>query len=338
MRSPVSSTSLHLSALNFILTMALADDQHHKITFQLAQIQADMRDVAFYYRKKTGLPRMKDSGLADVILGGEGLSASVTIVFTNSTSHDKSSVFKVQDVHVKVDGGEFFSLRLLSSQSLCFHASDDAFASSSSLYSPVSFRPIFSLPSMSPIRPNTDVTSPHSTGLKFSIRDSKHDFLYKTLRPLATALVKKQICKALKDGIVTALEYVDGQLVGVRDRMREAKADEGRSRTEVLEEVCRSPSHPVGIVFSDRSSPLQLFHRTKSPVQDATSTASITSHGASVSTSHSQFKVVSNKRDSLLSDVGNPAGWVNRSAEKEAKVQQGHGWRSEAFNIVPTRN
>ncbi|TEB21020.1 hypothetical protein FA13DRAFT_1643942 [Coprinellus micaceus] len=231
---------------------AITDDQHHKITFQLAQIQADMRDVAFYYRKKTGLPRMKDSGLADVILGGEGLSASVTIVFTNSTSHDKSSVFKVQDVHVKVDGG-----------------------------------------------------------LKFSIRDSKHDFLYKTLRPLATALVKKQICKALKDGIVTALEYVDGQLVGVRDRMREAKADEGRSRSEVLQEVC---------------------------LQDATSAASITSHGASVSTSHSQFKVVSNKRDSLLSDVGNPAGWVNRSAEKEAKVQQGHGWRSEAFNIVPTRN
>ena len=83
---------------------------------------------------------------------------------------------------------------------------------------------------------------------------------------------------------------------------------------------------------------MQLFHRTKSPVQDAASATSVTSHGASVSTSHSQFKVVSNKRDSLLSEVGNPAGWVNRSAEKEAKVKQGHGWRSEAFNIVPTRN
>ena len=70
------------------------------------QIQADMRDVAFYYRKKTGLPKMKDSGLADVVLGGEGLSASITLVFTNKKSHDKSSVFKVQDVHVKIDGGE----------------------------------------------------------------------------------------------------------------------------------------------------------------------------------------------------------------------------------------
>lgn len=31
--------------------------------------------------------------------------------------------------------------------------------------------------------------------LKFAIRDSNHDFLYKTLRPLATGLIKKQIEK-----------------------------------------------------------------------------------------------------------------------------------------------
>ena len=49
--------------------------------------------------------------------------------------------------------------------------------------------------------------------------------------------MKKQIQKALKDAIVTGLEYVDGQLVGVRDRMNEAgDSDEGR-RTEVLKNV-----------------------------------------------------------------------------------------------------
>ena len=73
--------------------------------------------------------------------------------------------------------------------------------------------------------------------LKFSIRDSKHDLLYKTLRPLATGLVKKQLQKAVADAVRTALAYVDGQLVGVRDRMREAKADDNRSRTQVLQEL-----------------------------------------------------------------------------------------------------
>ena len=117
-----------------------------------------MRDVAFYFRKKTGIPKMRDSGLADVVLGGEGLSATVHL---SSSGNDPSSVFKVKNVNVKVDS------------------------------------------------------------LKFSIRDSKHDTLYNTLRPLATGLVKKQIQKAFRDAIVTGLEYVDGQLIGVRDRMKD---------------------------------------------------------------------------------------------------------------------
>jgi hypothetical protein len=48
--------------------------------------------------------------------------------------------------------------------------------------------------------------------LRFSIRDSKHDLLYKTLRPLATALLKRQICKAIEDGIRGAFEMADAQI------------------------------------------------------------------------------------------------------------------------------
>jgi hypothetical protein len=73
--------------------------------------------------------------------------------------------------------------------------------------------------------------------LKFAIRDSKHDFLYKTLRPLATALVKRHLQKVIKDALRTGLEYIDGQLVAVRDRMAEAKATDGESRTEVLKDA-----------------------------------------------------------------------------------------------------
>ena len=46
---------------------------------------------------------------------------------------------------------------------------------------------------------------------------------------------------------------------------------------------------------------------------------------------HSQFKVVSNKRNSLLATDGHPAGWVNRTTEKEAEALKGSEWRSDAY-------
>jgi len=220
---------------------AIADRAHHRFTLTFSQMQADMRDVAFWFRKKGGI-KMTDSGLADVLIGGDGLKAVVTLT---STSKDRSSVFHVTDVLVKVDQ------------------------------------------------------------LKFSIRDSKHDLLYKTLKPLATGLVKRQIQKAVADMIRTGLEYVDGQLVGVRDRMEIAKATEGDSRTKALQE---------------------LFHKSKDTAGSVKSTDS--------TGRHSQFKVVANKRDSLLSTEGNPAGWVNRAEEKTQTAEKGSEWRSEAFTIV----
>ncbi|KAF8874992.1 hypothetical protein BD779DRAFT_1450453 [Infundibulicybe gibba] len=231
---------ISLEAHNFVKFSpynAIKDESHHRFTLTFGQMQADMRDVAFYFRKKTGIPKLTDSGLADVILGGEGLTATVTLV---SAGKDQTSVFKVEGVHVKVDT------------------------------------------------------------LKFSIRDSKHDFLYKTLKPLATGLVKKQIQKAIADAITTGLEYVDGQLVGVRDRMASAKANEGESRTQVLQSLFQRKKEEASIKSSERAS---------------------------------QFKVVSNKRNSILSTTGHPAGWVNRTAEKDEAAITGHEWRSEAYVV-----
>ena len=62
--------------------------------------------------------------------------------------------------------------------------------------------------------------------------------MYKTIKPLATGLVKKQIEKAVRDALITGLEYIDGQLVAVRDRMETVKQTEGHTRTDVLKEVC----------------------------------------------------------------------------------------------------
>ena len=71
---------------------SIGDVSHHNVTLSLEQIQADMRDVAFYYRKKTGLPRMKDSGIADVLLGGSGLSVSTRTVHSIDPSHSRNTV------------------------------------------------------------------------------------------------------------------------------------------------------------------------------------------------------------------------------------------------------
>ncbi|KAL7283990.1 hypothetical protein ACG7TL_001263 [Trametes sanguinea] len=220
---------------------AIKDENHHEFVLTFGQIQADMRDVAFYFKKKSGFPKLSDSGLADVLLGGEGLTITAHVV---SADKDRSSVFKVKNVHVKVGT------------------------------------------------------------LKFSIRDSKHDTLYNIIRPLATGLVKRQLQKAIADAVTTGLEYVDGQLVGVRDRMSEAKETDGMSRTQVLQE---------------------MFQRNKEEAQSTKSKAE---------EKGSHFKIVSRRDSALLPQQGHPAGWVNRTQEREDAALRGQDWRSDAFTIV----
>ncbi|CUA74610.1 putative protein C32A11,02c [Schizosaccharomyces pombe 972h-] [Rhizoctonia solani] len=218
---------------------AINDEQVHDLTLSFGHIQADMRDVAFYFNKKSGMPKLKDSGLADVLLGGEGLSAKVHI--KSAPAKDKSSVFYVKDVRVKIDS------------------------------------------------------------LKFSIRDSKHDALYKILKPLATGLIKKQIAKAIEGAIRTGLEYVDEQLVATRDRMNDAQATGEKSRTEVLKE---------------------MFERKKDEASSKTSKAD------------SQFRIVSKRDSVLIPNAGHESGWINKQADREAAINDGQGWKSKAFTIV----
>ncbi|KAI0768823.1 hypothetical protein BD413DRAFT_561805 [Trametes elegans] len=235
---------ISMEARNFAKLSAysnIKDEFHHEFTLTLGQIQADMRDVAFYFRKKTGTPKITDSGLADVLLGGSGLTVTVHLV---SADKDRSSVFKVKDV-------------------------------------------------------NTNIHT-----LKFSIRDSKHDTLYKMLGPLATGLVKKQLQKALGQAVRTALEYVDGQLVAVRDQMQEAKTREDVSRHDVLRQQ-----------LAARKAEADAAKQKKAE------------RGA-------QFKLVTNPGDELLPGAGHPAGWVNRTEERVHAAKKGEEWRSEAYNIV----
>ena len=130
------------------------DTQAHKLRVGFSQIQADIRDVAFAFRRKSGFPRLSDSGLADVVIAGKGISGDVEI----ETVHGRrDAVFKINHINVKIDT------------------------------------------------------------LKFGIRGSKHDFIYKFIRTAATGVIKKAITVAMQSAIRTALEHAHDQLVEVRN-------------------------------------------------------------------------------------------------------------------------
>jgi len=81
----------------------MGDFQQHGFTIGFSQIQADIRDVAFYFKKKSGFPRLSDSGLADVLISGKGISGKIHL----ETTPDKHSIFRVAECHVDIDDLKF---------------------------------------------------------------------------------------------------------------------------------------------------------------------------------------------------------------------------------------
>ncbi|GAA6063477.1 hypothetical protein JCM10212_006339 [Sporobolomyces blumeae] len=148
----------------------LGDVSKFSFWLSFSQVQTDLKDVAFYIKKKTGFPKLTDSGYADVFLGGKGLSGKIHLESTGRRDH----AFKVVEVKVKIDK------------------------------------------------------------LKFAVRDSKHSFLINTLRPLATGLIKGAVTKAIEAAIRSGLEQVDMQLADIRERLDDAKQQEGTSKIDSL--------------------------------------------------------------------------------------------------------
>ncbi|GAA5960221.1 hypothetical protein JCM21900_000554 [Sporobolomyces salmonicolor] len=81
----------------------LGDVSKHSFWISFSQVQTDLKDVAFYIKKKTGFPKLTDSGYADVFLGGKGLSGKVHLESTGRKDH----AFKVIEVKMKIDKLKF---------------------------------------------------------------------------------------------------------------------------------------------------------------------------------------------------------------------------------------
>jgi len=73
----------------------------NKIMIAVSGIQADLRDVSYYVNKKKGFPSLKDTGVMDIFLGGEGFGFKIAA----STAHkeDRQNFIKLDKVAVKID-------------------------------------------------------------------------------------------------------------------------------------------------------------------------------------------------------------------------------------------
>lgn len=83
----------------------------NKVMLAVSGIQMDLRDVSFYVNRKQGFPSIKDQGLCDIFLGGDGFSFKLKMETADKS--DKSHFFTVSDVKVNV---KHFNIKLKQSK------------------------------------------------------------------------------------------------------------------------------------------------------------------------------------------------------------------------------
>ncbi|PCG95879.1 Hypothetical protein PENO1_071150 [Penicillium occitanis (nom. inval.)] len=72
----------------------------HKIMISASGIQADLRDVSYYLKKKQGFPSLTDIGVMDILLGGTGFGFKIAA--SKAQKNDRNEVFKLDSVKVNV--------------------------------------------------------------------------------------------------------------------------------------------------------------------------------------------------------------------------------------------
>lgn len=80
----------------------VANKHHNMIDVKVSGIQMDLRDVSFYVNRKKGFPSLTDTGVADILLPGNGLSFRMKVATAGKT--DRQNIFKVDKVDVDFKG------------------------------------------------------------------------------------------------------------------------------------------------------------------------------------------------------------------------------------------
>ena len=74
----------------------------HRQSFMvsISGIQCDFRDVSYYIKRKQGFPHITDTGVADFLLGGNGLGLKLHL--TTAHKHDRAHFFQCDKVDVSI--------------------------------------------------------------------------------------------------------------------------------------------------------------------------------------------------------------------------------------------
>ncbi|KAK0768664.1 hypothetical protein LTR59_017518, partial [Friedmanniomyces endolithicus] len=71
----------------------IASKNKNKVMLNVSGVQMDLRDVAYYVKKKEGFPGVTDKGVMDIFLGGTGLGFKVAMETADNT--DQHHFFKI---------------------------------------------------------------------------------------------------------------------------------------------------------------------------------------------------------------------------------------------------
>lgn len=78
----------------------ISNKRDNKIMIAASGIQADLRDVSYYIKKKQGFPSITDTGIMDIFLGGEGFSFKIAASTVDKS--DKQHFVKLDKVSVNI--------------------------------------------------------------------------------------------------------------------------------------------------------------------------------------------------------------------------------------------
>jgi hypothetical protein len=78
----------------------IANKNHNAVMVSVSGVQMDLKDVAYYIKRKQGFPSITDQGVADIFLGGSGFSFKLKM--STADSKDRQNFFKVDKVEVDV--------------------------------------------------------------------------------------------------------------------------------------------------------------------------------------------------------------------------------------------
>ncbi|KAJ8100768.1 hypothetical protein POJ06DRAFT_111354 [Lipomyces tetrasporus] len=79
---------------------AFSKGGHASFVVKVSGIQCNLNDVSYYVHKKKGFPSIRDTGIADFLLGYEGLSFRMKL--STPASKERNAFFNVDDVKVKI--------------------------------------------------------------------------------------------------------------------------------------------------------------------------------------------------------------------------------------------